>query len=111
LFENAKLEVEIDESQITRKTRIYLEDTTRQELYEERQQQALHRCWEIHAKEMLNASYRALFEEEEEEDKQALQQAFQWPLEGQRSVNHFSSFIGASPQTPGLAALEEGWPA
>jgi hypothetical protein len=37
LFENTKLEVEIDESQITRKkTRTYLEDTTRQELYEER---------------------------------------------------------------------------
>jgi hypothetical protein len=36
----------------------------------------------------------------------------QWPPEGQRSVNHqkcgssFSSFMGASPQTPGLAALD-----
>jgi hypothetical protein len=60
---------------------------------------------------MLNASYRALFEEEEEEDKQALQQALQWSLEGQRSVNHFSSFMGASLQSPGLTMLEEGWPA
>jgi hypothetical protein len=34
----------------------------------------------------------------------------QWPPEGQRSVTRFSFFsflfMGASPQTPGLAALE-----
>jgi hypothetical protein len=34
----------------------------------------------------------------------------QWPAEGQRSVNHFYSFMGTSPQNPALATLEQGWP-